>query len=251
MAEHRIHGRNADIQSENTRRFYDERAKRLSEMPNPYMSVLLGDQNPEHAARWNAFEKEHILPKLRVSGANRVLDIGCGIGRWAESLIPTGAYYCGVDFSAEMIGAAKARSAVLGGRYDFHVLSLPEAVAHSADYYGGGFDRLLICGICMYINEGELRESFGKLPDLLKEDAVLYLTETVATGERLTLDACPSEALKTTYDAIYRTPADYNAYYKALLDAGFAIAEQAFLPKLNDEEAFGETERWYTIFERQ
>jgi SAM-dependent methyltransferase len=248
---HRIYGKNVEIKTQNTRRFYDDRAKKLSTMPNPHMSVLLGDQNPEHAGRWNAFEKEHMLPKLKIAVDSRVLDIGCGIGRWAETLIPLSGYYCGVDFSAEMVNAAQALNNSLNKRCSFHNLSFLETVSKSASFYGGKFDRLLICGVCMYINDDELHDDFEKLLHLLSHKAVLYLTETVAMQERLTLNECPSEALKTTYDVIYRTPSEYNQYYRILLNAGFSIAEQDCLPKLNNEKAYAETERWYTIFERK
>ena len=66
-------------------------------MANPYVSVLLGDQNPEYALAWNTFEKENILPKMDINDTCNVLDIGCGIGRWAEVLIPRSGYDGGDD----------------------------------------------------------------------------------------------------------------------------------------------------------
>ena len=57
---HRIYGENVDIKSENTKRFYDRRALAIGGMRNPYTSVLLGDQDPANAEKWNRFEKEHI-----------------------------------------------------------------------------------------------------------------------------------------------------------------------------------------------
>lgn len=84
MNEHRIYNEKADINKSNTREFYDNRARKIHDMNCPYTSVLLGDQNPENAAKWNMYERENILPKLKITKNSNVLDIGCGMGRWAE-----------------------------------------------------------------------------------------------------------------------------------------------------------------------
>jgi hypothetical protein len=72
----------------------------------------------------------------------------------------------------------------------------------------------------------------------------------VSVETRLTLNEFYSDALKSKYDVIYRTSAEYNEYYKVLLDKGFRIVKQDYLPKINSDEKYKETERWYTILER-
>ena len=52
MNEKRIYGKKININSENTKDFYNSRAKSIHNMANPYVSVLLGDQNPEYALAW-------------------------------------------------------------------------------------------------------------------------------------------------------------------------------------------------------
>ena len=247
---HRVYGRAVQINTENTRAFYDNRAKRIAEMSNPYVSVLLGDQNTSHAEQWNIFEKSYILPELKLESDSRVLDIGCGIGRWAESVIPMCEYYCGTDFSAGMVQVAKERINFTGKEYSFHNLSFQELVHGDAAGFHGQFNRLIIGGVCMYINDKELPKCYEGLLPLLDKKCIMYLTETVAVKERLTLDECPSEALKATYDVIYRTPAEYNKYYEIFIKAGFSIVKQDFLPHLNNEKQFSETDRWYTILQR-
>jgi len=41
---------------------------------------------------------------------SRVLDIACGIGRWADALPEEIEEYCGVDFSGELIEIANKRN---------------------------------------------------------------------------------------------------------------------------------------------
>ena len=250
MVEHRIYETKTDINTLNTRRFYDSRAKSLDRMECPYTAVLLGDQNPQYAKEWHHFEMEHILPQLGLNTASCVIDIGCGIGRWAESIIPHVRYYYGVDFSKEMIEVAKQRCVFYTHNYDFFNYSFQETVTQPDIISHVKFNVVIISGVCMYINDGDLRECFEGLSRLLDEHCLLYLEETVAIEKRLTLDECPSEALKTNYDVIYRTPSEYNTYYQLLLDAGFHIVQQGYLPHLNKEKTFSETERWYTILKR-
>jgi len=241
----RIYSEKVDIRAEDTRRFYDSRARAMENMANPYMAVLLGDQNPDHAVKWNQFEKDFILPQMNMDRTSTVLDIGCGIGRWAEQAAPVCGEYVGTDFSSEMVKAASRR--IDSPNCTFLNLSFQETVRHAFPHK---FNRVFICGVCMYINDSELGGCFEGLLPLLDEHCVLYLTETVAAKTRLTLDNLPSEALKTDYSVIYRTPDEYRAYYKPLEDAGFRVVRQEYLPHLNKEKGFEETDRWYTISER-
>lgn len=243
----RIYSEKVDIKSEYTKEFYDNRAKNIEQMDNPYMAVLLGDQNPRHAIEWNNFEKSFILPQLNIDSESVVLDIGSGIGRWAESVIPIAGKYLGTDYSAEMVSTAQKRCSFPNKEYKFLNLSFQETVESDLEYK---FNRLIIGGVCMYINDVDLEACFKKLPLLLDGHAVLYLTETVAVQTRLTLNHTPSEALKADYDVIYRTPDEYKEHYKILEEAGFKVIRQDYLPHLNNEKEFGETDRWYTIFER-
>lgn len=250
MAEQRIYEKKHNIETANTKAFYNERAKRLSEMDNPYVSVLLGDQDPTHAEQWNKFEKEFILPQLKIDKNASVLDIGCGIGRWAESIIPLAGYYCGTDFSEEMVKVAENRCSQRDNNCTFYNASFNEIAEKNESFFNRKFNRVIIGGVCMYINDSDLENCLKGFTKHLDEHCIMYLTETVAIKTRLTLDRCPSEALKTNYDVIYRTTDEYNEYYKILTNSGFKIIKQDFLPHLNNEKQFSETDRWYSIFER-
>jgi len=250
MSNHRIYSDKIDIKTNNTLEFYNERAKKLDSMECPYTAVLLGDQNPKHAEQWNIFEKEHILPKLQIDENSVILEIGCGMGRWAETVIPLCKCYRGVDFSSGMIETAKKRCVFPDKDYEFINASFQQAVTDENLFGGIKFNLVIIGGVCMYINDCDMDMCIRGLTDLLSDKCRMFLTETVAVKTRLTLDECPSEALKTTYDVIYRTPDEYNEYYKPLFENGFGILKQDYLPHLNNESAFSETDRWYTIFER-
>ena len=205
------------------------------------------------------FSSMHTGAQLRIVGPlgngfpkkeKKAFLIGGGIGRWAESIIPEAGYYLGTDFSGEMIKIAQQRCSFENADYDFINVSFQEACRRSSEKLQRKFDRVVIGGVCMYINDADLKDCIAGLIDLLDEHCIMYLTETVAVETRLTLDECPSDALKTTYDVIYRTPSEYNAYYEVFKNAGFRIVKQDYLPHLNNEASFSETDRWYTILER-
>lgn len=246
----RIYGQKISINTDNTRNFYDTRAKAIKNMDNPYVSVLLGDQNPEYALAWDTFEKENILPKMDIDETCHVLDIGCGMGRWAEALIPRSGYYCGTDMSSEMIKCAKERNQYPQKVYDFLNYGFEEFCSLPENQLSYHFNRLWICGVMMYINDEALIKGMRQLLDKMEKQVKVYFTETIAVSERLTLDQFYSEALKADYDVIYRTEAEYNHIYESWLKAGFRIVEQGMLPHLNKEKEYSETDRWYTILER-
>lgn len=250
MSEHRIYDTKVDIKAEEVRKFYDERARKAMSMECPYTAVLLGDEHPNHAAEWNDFEKTYILPELEVDETSNVLDIGCGMGRWSETLIPLAGFYYGVDYSEEMVALSKKRNIFPEKEFLFECYSFQEVVKQKKEMFYKKFNKVVICGVCMYINDEELKKCFESLNDLLADECSMYLTETVATESRLTLNAFYSEALKTDYDVIYRMEEEYNQLYQPLVAAGFEITRQGLLPKLNKEEKYSETERWYSILKR-
>lgn len=250
MKEKRVYGKSIDINEGRIKFFYDNRAKAVKNMSNHYVAVLLGDQNPEYALAWDKFETEHILPKMQIDGTARTLDIGCGIGRWAEKIIPRGGYYCGTDVSAEMIKCARERNQFPGKTYDFFNYGFEKLCTLPKEQLPCKFNRLVICGVMMYVNDEVVRRGMEQLLGKMDGHAKVYFAETIALEERLTLDGFYSEALKTDYDAIYRTAAEYNRIYKSWLDTGFRIVEQGTLPYLYQEKEFRETDRWYTLLER-
>ncbi len=249
--EHRIYSTKININTDEVKSFYNKRAQRAEEMDCPYTAVLLGDQDPGHAAKWNEFEKQYILPELMVNEKSNVLDIGCGMGRWAEAFIPLCGYYCGVDYSEDMVELAKKRIVIPEKEYDFDCCSFLDLVSHKGHIPKKKFNAVVIAGVCMYINDEELKNCFKGLTELLADNCILYLTETIGNEERLTLNAFYSNALQDNYDVIYRTAQEYNSMYQPLYDKGFEVVKQDYLPKLNKEEEYSETDRWYSILRRR
>lgn len=216
----RVSGENLPIDEQAVLEFFDRRAERATS-DHPLTSVLYQDQHPELAEARDAHEKAVALPLLRLDGSHDVLDVGCGIGRWAEPVAALAATYCGIDFSAPLVEAARARTTAPNASF----LQLPMQLADRTTLRRPrGFDRILMAGVLIYVNDDQMMQTLAAVASCAADDCLVYLREPVATDVRLTLENHWSSDLGCAYSAIYRTDAELLAAIDATLGrAGFAV----------------------------
>lgn len=246
MNQKRIYGEKTAINTEHIRNFYEKRAAVAS--VGDIGAVLLGNQNSDFLNKRNAYDQEYILPMLGITSETRVLDIGCGIGRWASFILPKCQFYCGVDFSAGMVSVAERVCQGLGGNYALHCMPATEVINQDVNFYGGLFGTVIASGVFMYINDQEVAHIIQCLSELLNIHCTIYLADPVGVSERLTLNDFSSEALQTDYSAIYRTVDEYLELCAPLFDAGFSVVKREFLPQYG--ESYSDTSRYYMILKR-
>lgn len=248
----RIYGEKVKISADDMQSFWCKRASMYSEKGSS--TVILGDQNTQRAQMENEFDQEHIMPQLNITKTSRVLDVGCGVGRVAEMILPQCGFYYGVDYSKEMTEIAKQvcdkvkQNSPEAGSYTFCHMSLYETVQQPPSFFGGQFDVYIMMGICMYMNDVELAQSFQLIPHLLKDQAIILFQESMGLNRRLTLDRISSEALQSSYSAIYRTKDEYFKLYEPLFEAGFSIVEEAQMPDFGNR--YSDSERRFCIMKR-
>lgn len=224
----RIYNEKVNINTNDVKNFYDLRAVNCK---NGFNAVLLTDDDPEENENLNNYDKNIILPKLGIKNNFRCLEIGCGLGRIAHIVAPLCKYYHGIDFSIEMIKIAKEYCKEFNKKCSFEQYSASDGIKHLIQEESEKFDCIIFTGVCMYINDEELSEIFENLSQLTNEHACIYIRESAAIKERLTLVRFDSSALKSKYDAIYRTPNEYHQILQPLLHSGFKIEEEGFLPE--------------------
>lgn len=247
MEAHRIYGENVSINTELVKKFYDKRATLIGE--KGWGAVALGDEDPSITVRGNDYDRNIILPQLGINSTSRVLELGCGMGRWAKIVLPNCDFYCGVDFSSDILAVAKEMCRSYEDHSAFYSMSALEAVRKGPQYFRGTFNCIILSGICIYINDAELSEIFAHLPNLCSNQGTIYIKETTALESRLTLNEFPSEALRSNYNAIYRTIQEYNMLFQPLQKAGFIMEKQFFLPAEVGRKR-EETNGCCTIFKR-
>lgn len=154
-------------------------------MPNFYNRMI----------QWT--QRRALMPWLQVLPGTRVLDVGCGVGRWSGWLAARGARVMGVDLSSTMIAEARQRThrAGLCGRCRFAVQDLAELDA------GGPYDLVLAVTVLQHVlDEERLRAGLRRM-----------VAHLAPRGRMLLLEAAPERPSARCDSAIFRarTRGDY------------------------------------------
>lgn len=235
----RIYDKKVKINNVDVKSFWEKRAS-IKDLN----SVLLGNQNDsKHSDLRN--EKEFALLKNFLTNLKdlTVLDIGCGIGRWANNLKDKIKLYHGIDFSENFINNNKERFR------DYKNLNFMVMSASDMDLskLKSTYDLIIINGVLMYINDDKLSNIFRDIKTLSPH--YIYIQESTSIlDDRLTLKNFYSAELDTQYNAIYRTKYDYEYYFKNVL-INYEIKKTSLLLD-KDTGAREETNAQYWFLER-
>lgn len=202
----RVYEDKININDESTKSFWESRGgKNIS-----LKSVLLGvDKKEDAQERRNNKEIEIINSFLVDKDKYKILDIGCGIGRWADNLKEKIENYTGIDYAKSFVDFANSRF-MTNKNINFYNMSASDI---DIDIIGKDYNLVISTGVLMYINDKDLDKVFS---DLLQTDSKnFYIQETISLLDtRLTLNEFESKELQTNYSAIYRTKMEYEEIFK-------------------------------------
>ncbi len=216
-AKERVREKRIVLDTEKVKEFFDTRCQK--KLPYLYNYTNYQDKRPELALERDRAEKERVLPLLSATGKMQILDIGCGVGRWGDAFfeILKEGHYVGVDYSEGLLQLAKDH-AKDRANYEFYCARFQEvAQLLPQQYRGRVFDRILVNGVLMYINDDEIGLCLSNIKRLLSYGGVVYLKESVSYDKRLTLNQIYSEELTHEYSAIYRSIAEYEQLFQVYL----------------------------------
>ena len=211
----RIYGTKSTIEASKVKRFFEARFSK----ENPLASVMLrGQSGDDVAEKRNRKEQELLLSLLDTTKPLHVLDIGCGMGRVYANLKDYIASYDGVDFAENYIEAANQ---MFGGQdvafYQMSATDLDKSKLRQT------YNTIIITGLCVYLNDEDIAILINEINNLLEIGGSVYFRESISVMEnRLTLKDFPSTELNADYNAIYRTSAEYEQFFKDHLQ-GFKI----------------------------
>jgi 2-polyprenyl-3-methyl-5-hydroxy-6-metoxy-1,4-benzoquinol methylase len=228
--------------------FFEVRAKKAAVL-GPLKAVLYQDKDADLASRRDVAEKLTISPLLGLSSASRVLDAGCGTGRWTKLVRDTGAYYHGADVSQGLINIAlQAYSSDKLAKFTVcpvEALSLEKLGEHE------GFTHIFCFGIFIYLNDTSMRNALTQLAEMASKNALIVIREPISMESRLTLREHFSEDMEQFYHAIYRTEQNLIEEKAEILGSrGFVLQDAGDVyssPELNNRR---ETRQRYFIWKR-
>ena len=177
--------------------YWEDRARRFAGEGSGLAAVCSYGM-PEFYNRAIHLEQRLALrPWLKVGPQTRVLDVGCGVGRWSRLLAARGATVTGVDLSPTMIAQAQRRAAVEGvaDRCTFQVQDLCRLDV------GAQFDLILGVTVLQHILDPEaLRAALGAMSAHLAPGGRMVLLEAAPT---CVVNRCDSSVFQARQRDVY------------------------------------------------
>jgi 2-polyprenyl-3-methyl-5-hydroxy-6-metoxy-1,4-benzoquinol methylase len=127
--------------------YWEERARRFAVEGDGLAAVCSYGMPPFYNRLIHFCQRRALEPWLGVSPRTRVLDVGCGVGRWSRLLASRGASVTGVDLSPTMIAEATRRAAAGGLAARCRFVVQDSAVLE----VGGSFDLILCVTMLQHI----------------------------------------------------------------------------------------------------
>jgi SAM-dependent methyltransferase len=188
--------------------YWEDRARRFAGEGDGLAAVCAYGM-PEFYNRAIDFTQRLALsPLLRGASGTRVLDVGCGVGRWSRLLAARGAQVTGIDLSVTMIAEARRRAAAanLSGRCRFLVQDLAQLSI------GEQFDLVLGVTVLQHMLDSHCVRT-----------ALRRMCAHLAGGGRMVLlEAAPTSAAgrcdSTVFQARHR-----DAYLRMFGDCGLRV----------------------------
>ena len=217
------------IDKEKIKSFFIERANK-HDNKNPLKSVIYQDKNPKLAKERDIFEKKRIQKILNIKKDDVILDIGCGIGRWAEGFSEIVKKYVGIDYIDDFIRIANLK---YSNKENLHFICLEGTeLSNSKIKSHSPYTVFMILGLHPYIDDEECYDIFKKLIVLSAEKSQIIIREPIGVEKEIVLDNVWSEDMETYYTAKYRTSEWFKEMFnKILYPEGFKLSlDEALYP---------------------
>ncbi len=216
--------------------FFEQRAKTYDEN-NPLKSVIYQDKNPSLAKNRDAYEKKKIKKILDVSIRDTVLDIGCGIGRWAEELGEKVKEYVGIDYMDEFVKIARTR---YKENKNIHFYCIDGSNLDNLNVNSHSpYTLIMILGLYPYITNNDGYNILKQIVRLSNSASRIIIREPIAIEKELILNNVWSEDMETYYSATYRTQEWFEKmFYETLFQEGYKLVvnEALFPNQLNNRK---------------
>ena len=149
-----------------------------------------------------------LAPWLQLPLGTKVLDVGCGVGRWSRRLAARGAQVTGIDLSPTMISEARRRAALQGVARQCRFLVQDLAVLDA----GEQFDVVLGVTVLQHILD----------PQALRAAVQRMAAHLAECGTLMVLEAAPSRTAGRCDSPVFRAR-PRSEYLRLFADCGLHL----------------------------
>jgi len=181
--------------------YWEDRARRFAGEGDGLAAVCAYGMPAFYNLAIHLEQRLALEPWLKIAAGTRVLDVGCGVGRWSRLLAARGADVLGVDLSPTMIAQARRRAAAGGvaDRCRFEVQDLSNL------HVGERFDLILGVTVLQHILD----------PGALRAALAAMTAHLAAGGRMILLEAAPAAAVNRCDSTVFR--ARHRDFYLQLI----------------------------------
>lgn len=241
VVDHAVHGKPLELDVGSIKAFWERRAAMIrSGATGLLQGTMLTSTEAEADARMQG-ERTALLGVLEplMSERTRMLELGCGTGRWSCVLGPSVGHLDAWDYSAPLVEIAEQQARDRGiPNVHFHVGSV-DAVTVPAPY-----EIVLSVALLHYLDERQFEATMKLVRDAVAPGGHVVFRETLGVDRRFELHGVHSATLDDDYHAVYRTPAEIVR----LLGAEFELLSNVMT--LAPTEAKPETYQGILVFRR-
>ena len=203
----RLYGEKEDIDKEDIKDFFDKRASKEVDS----LMTITSFQEKENLDKRQEEESKILLENIDLTG-KKILEIGCGLGRWAEIFHDKCKSYLGLDYAENLINLAKENYNY--ENCEFQVMSALDIKIDEL-IIKPPFDIIFIAGVLIYLNDEDISQMIKEINKISSKNKIIYIRETISVmNNRLTLKDFYSKDLDANYNAIYRTKDELLDFFK-------------------------------------
>ncbi len=177
-----------------------------------------------------------------ISEHSRILDIGCGSGRFGLVFAEKGAYVYGIDIAKNLIHEARLVTKSRGLKATFEVGSI-DSIRHLE---GEAWDVILLLGVCStLVDSKSVAMVYENVNRLLRKGGLLLVRESLSLGTK-------DESYENKgYLAVYRAK---DEYIDSIMGAGFQLIDLIDMATDSDKATnpfFSTKTNLFMVFKKQ